>query len=101
MGKPPPSTTSITLVPLPRLVLPTATPSFGRHEATVQEHFSPLDLLLPVQEGQQFAPDLLPGAVRFPRPKPPPAGGREAVFLSHVLPAISGMRHMRHVKDAV
>ena len=90
IGRPLPSAASISLVPLPRLVFPTARPPFGRDEAAVEEGPIPLEVLPLVQQRQQTTPYLFPGAVLLPRLKPPPARRGGAVLSGHVFPAAPG-----------
>ena len=55
IGRPFPSAASISLVPLPRLVFPTASPFFGRDETALEGNSIPVEILA---LAQQPTPDL-------------------------------------------
>ena len=61
-----PSTTTIPLVPLPRLVLPRQPPSFRRCERAVGEDLAPVQGLLLVESSHETTTDGFPYAPLFP-----------------------------------
>jgi hypothetical protein len=63
---PAPSTRTRHFGPLPRLVVPTLAPLFGRDAAAIGEAFIPAELLLVVELGQEGPPEFEQAPARFP-----------------------------------
>jgi hypothetical protein len=75
-GIPVPSTNTIHVVPLPRVVLPTRAPLFGRHETPVSTALIPAPHCLVVELPQEGPPELEQDTALFPVLEPAPAGTR-------------------------
>ena len=75
-GVPRPSTRSMIFVPLPRLVLPTQAPLFGRGERAVGHRLVPAERLQPVESVQEPCPRLLEKSRFGPLLESAPASGR-------------------------
>lgn len=74
IGKPRQSLRTMSLVPLPRLVLPMPSPLFGRCEHAVSEALATVDLVVAVELPRQVAPRPIERAIAGPLDEPPVDG---------------------------
>jgi hypothetical protein len=85
-----PSTSSISLLLLPRLVGPTRSPLFRRGERAIGNAFISVHFALPIQRGNKALPSCFPDTIATPLGKAPRAGGVRRERTGQVFPASAG-----------
>ncbi len=99
-GTPSPSPNTIHFVPLPRLVLPTASPLFRRRETAVQKGLVPFQQAFFIQRTQQRAPDPEPNSIFLPLLQPPPASRPRRILVGQKMPRCSGLQYPQNAYQA-